>query len=135
TPAREARNVVIDVAPRVRRQSAFTSQHRTLVSATKMPFHGSAPEGSTAAWVDSLQAAGRYTFNREELVGFAGRSPVAIEAALRRLKTASRIRSPRRGFFVIVPVEYRAAGCPPPSWFVADLMRFLDQPYYVGILS
>jgi predicted transcriptional regulator of viral defense system len=92
-------------------------------------------EGSIAAWVDRLQAAGRYTFSRAELVDFAGRSPVAIDAALRRLKKAGRIQSPRRGFLVIVPLEYRTAACPPPSWFVADLMRFLDQPYYVGILS
>lgn len=90
---------------------------------------------SVAQWVDRMQAAGRYTFTREELVDFAGRSPVAIDAALRRLKKAMRIQSPRRGFLVIVPIEYRTAGCPLPSWFIADLMRFLDQPYYVGILS
>lgn len=100
-----------------------------------MPARDTKADGSIAEWVDNLQAAGRYTFTREELTGFAGRSSVAIDAALRRLKKAGRIRSPRRGFFVIVPVENRAAGCPPPSWFVADLMRFLDQPYYVGILS
>ena len=92
-------------------------------------------DDSVAEWVDDLQAAGRYAFSREELIDFAGRSAVAIDAALRRLKKAARIRSPRRGFLVIVPVEYRTAGCPPPSWFIADLMRFLEQPYYVGILS
>jgi len=88
-----------------------------------------------AAWVDSLQAAGRYTFTHRDLRQLAGRSAVAIDAALRRLKQKGRIQAPRRGFFVIVPVEYRAAGCPPATWFVADLMRFLGQPYYVGILS
>jgi predicted transcriptional regulator of viral defense system len=36
---------------------------------------------------------------------------------------------------VIVPAEYRAAGCPPASWFIDDLMGFLGQPYYVGLLS
>jgi predicted transcriptional regulator of viral defense system len=94
-----------------------------------------APDRSLAAWIDDLQAAGRYTFVREDLVDFSGRSQVAVDAALRRLKQKSRLQSPRRGFFVIVPVEYRSAGCPPAPWFVADLMRFLGQPYYVGILS
>jgi predicted transcriptional regulator of viral defense system len=28
-----------------------------------------------------------------------------------------------------------APGCPPANWFIHDLMRFLSQPYYVGILS
>lgn len=90
---------------------------------------------SIATWVDSLQAAGRYTFTHRDLRQLAGRSPVAIAAALRRLKQKGRIQAPRRGFFVIVPVEYRAAGCPPATWFLADLMRFLGQPYYTGILS
>ncbi len=94
-----------------------------------------AADQSLAAWIDDLQAAGRYTFAREDLVDFPGKSRVAVDAALRRLKQKARIQSPRRGFFVIVPVEYRSLGCLPATWFIADLMRFLDQPYYVGILS
>ena len=86
-------------------------------------------------WVDDLQATGRYTFTHADVGKAHRRSEIAIEAALRRLKRKGRIVSPRRGFFVLVPVEYRAAGCPPATWFVADLMRFLGQPYYVGILS
>ena len=46
-----------------------------------------------------------------------------------------RLVSPRRGFFVIVPLEYSAAGAPPPSWFIDDLMRFAGHRYYVGLLS
>jgi predicted transcriptional regulator of viral defense system len=88
-----------------------------------------------AAFVEDLQARGRYTFTRAEGASGNGRSEVALEAALRRLKRRSRIASPRRGFYVLVPVEYREAGCPPASWFIDDLMRFLKQPYYVGLLS
>ncbi|MCL4235388.1 MAG: hypothetical protein KJ042_12815, partial [Deltaproteobacteria bacterium] len=51
------------------------------------------------------------------------------------LKQQGRITSPRRGFYVVVPPEYRAAGSPPASWFIDDLMRYLGQPYYVGLLS
>lgn len=43
--------------------------------------------------------------------------------------------SPRRGFYVIVPPEYTSTGSPPASWFVDDLMAYLGQPYYVGLLS
>lgn len=87
------------------------------------------------ALVDGLQARGRYCFTREEVSRAKGRSGVALEAALRRLKQRGRIASPRRGFYVIVPLEYREAGCPPASWFIGDLMRLLGQPYYVGLLS
>jgi len=88
-----------------------------------------------SSYVDELQASGRYTFLRRELLQGERHSAVALEAALRRLKRKGRIISPRRGFFVIVPLEYRAAGAPPSSWFIHDLMDFLGQPYYVGLLS
>ncbi len=88
-----------------------------------------------AAFVEDLQARGRYTFTRAEGASSEERSDVALEAALRRLKQRGRIASPRRGLYVLVPLEYREAGCPPASWFIDDLMRFLKQPYYVGLLT
>lgn len=88
-----------------------------------------------AALVDELQSRGRYTFTYADIVRGGRQSSVAAEAAVRRLKQQGRVASPRRGFFVIVPAEYRKAGCPPASWFIDDLMRFLGQPYYVALLS
>jgi predicted transcriptional regulator of viral defense system len=82
-----------------------------------------------------MQASGRYTFTRAEVERETRLSEASLEAALRRLRARGRIVSPRRGFHVIVPVEYRSAGAPPPPWFVDELLRFLDQPYYVGLLS
>lgn len=90
---------------------------------------------SMTDFVEALQAKGRYTFTQAEAMNADKRSDIALEAALRRLKQKGRIADPRRGFYVIVPVEYREAGCPPANWFIHDLMRFLGQPYYVGILS
>jgi len=90
---------------------------------------------SLAAFVDDLQARGRYTFTRAEAVEQMVITDLALEAALRRLKKRGRIANPRRGFYVVVPLEYREAGCPPASWFIHDLMQFLGQPYYVGLLS
>jgi len=90
---------------------------------------------SMTAFVEALQSKGRYTFTQAEAMNADKRSDIALEAALRRLKQKGRIANPRRGFYVIVPVEYREAGCPPGNWFIHDLMQFLGQPYYVGILS
>jgi len=86
-------------------------------------------------WVEQLQSQGRYTFTRAEAERGACRSVVATQAALRRLKERGRIISPKRGFYVVVPPEYRAVGAPPASWFIDDLMAYLGQPYYVGLLS
>ena len=88
-----------------------------------------------AEWVEEQQASGRYTFTREDVETSRGGSSVAVQTALRRLKQKGRIASPRRGFYVVVPPEYRAAGCPPASWFIDDLMSYLGRHYYVGLLT
>jgi hypothetical protein len=75
-------------------------------------------------FVDRLQASGRYTFQREEARSALGVSEIALQSAARRLAAKGRICAPRRGFYVIVPVEYSQAGAPPPSWFIDDLMKF-----------
>jgi predicted transcriptional regulator of viral defense system len=90
---------------------------------------------SAGAYVETLQGSGRYWFSGEEILRALGGTSIALEAALRRLKKKGRIVCPRRGFFVIVPVEYRSAGSPPASWFIDGLMTHLDRPYYVGLLS
>jgi len=90
---------------------------------------------SITTFVESLQAHGRYTFTQTEATNIDKQSGLAVEAALRRLKQKGRIACPRRGFYVIVPLEYSEAGCPPADWFIHDMMWFLGQPYYVGILS
>jgi predicted transcriptional regulator of viral defense system len=88
-----------------------------------------------SAYLDALQGRGRYTFDRAEALKELGSTPEALEAAVRRLAAKGRLAVPRRGFYVIVPAEYRSAGAPPADWFIADLMRFEGQPYYVGLLS
>jgi len=96
--------------------------------------HVSRPE-SLEALVDGLQASGRYTFANEEARRALKQSRPAFNKARRRLVRLRRIASPRRGFSVIVPLEYRSAGSPPPAWFIDELMRFQGGDYYVGLLS
>ena len=42
---------------------------------------------------------------------------------------------PHQGFYVIVPPEYRSLGCRPAEQFIPDLMNYLGEYYYVGLLS
>jgi len=115
--------------------SSCKTERMTLYSANIMALSGDASFPDLSAFVDDTQAAGRYTFLSSEARGALGVSEIALDNAVRRLKDRGRLIAPRRGFLVIVPTEYRAAGAPPPSWFIDDLMRFLGQPYYVGLLS
>ncbi len=41
----------------------------------------------------------------------------------------------RNEFYVVVPPEYRSKGILPPSLFIAELMKFLEKDYYVGLLN
>lgn len=86
-------------------------------------------------FIDGLQASGRYTFAADDVRSAVLKTKIALKNALGRLKKRGRVTTPRRGFYVIVPTEYRSAGAPPASWFIDDLMSFLGQPYYVGMLS
>jgi predicted transcriptional regulator of viral defense system len=85
--------------------------------------------------VDSYQASGRYVLTREQALTALKVSNEALKKSVQRLVAKHRLAVVRRGFFVIVPVEYREAEAPPPTWFIDDLMKFHGQPYYVGLLS
>jgi predicted transcriptional regulator of viral defense system len=106
-----------------------------LVLATEMGIRDNQTNKSLTAFVNDLQSLGRYTFTRTDAAALMVITALALEAALRRLKKRGRIANPRRGFYVVVPLEYREAGCPPASWFIHNLMGFLGQSYYVGLLS
>lgn len=90
---------------------------------------------TTEAWVDSLQARGRYTFLRAEAISGSGLSAEAVKKALQRLARRRRVVKVKKYFYVIVPLEYLHAGGPPPSWFIDDLMKAMGRAYYVGLLS
>lgn len=86
-------------------------------------------------WVDALQARGKYTFLRAEAISDSGLSAEAVKKALQRLARRQRVVKVKSYFYVIVPLEYFHAGGPPPPWFIDDLMKAMERPYYVGLLS
>jgi predicted transcriptional regulator of viral defense system len=55
--------------------------------------------------------------------------------ALHRLSQQGLISSPARGYYVILPPEYRALGCPPAEQFIPSLMERLSLRYYAGLLT
>lgn len=85
--------------------------------------------------IESLQAQGRYSFSYPILLAASGKQYKAVERALSRLRKGGAIANPRKGFYVIVPPEYRISGCLPASWFIDDMMKFMEENYYVGLLS
>jgi hypothetical protein len=80
--------------------------------------------GALSEYVDNLQAAGRLTFTREEAMAALEVSMEALKLAALRLSKRRRLVSPRRGFYVIVPLENREAGAPPLETWLPGLLRF-----------
>ncbi len=88
-----------------------------------------------SSWVDSRQAQGFYFFSRDEALETINFSEDAFKHAAARLVKKTRIGRVHGGFFVIIPLEYAATGLIPPEWFIGDLMEYIGQPFYVGLLS
>ena len=90
---------------------------------------------SLSIWLDQLQASGRYTFTTMQAQSATGASASAVYQAARRLRRAGRVAPIRGGLYTLIPLEHRANGSPPASWFIDDLMRHLRQAHYVGLLT
>lgn len=87
------------------------------------------------AFIDEQRSNGKYSFTTEGLDKELDISENALKKALQRLKKQELVVMVRKGFYVIVPPEYRAKGIIPTSLYVHDLMKFLNRDYYVGLLN
>lgn len=88
-----------------------------------------------ADFINMMAAKGRSSFSYKDIEKQINSSSMAIKAALRRLQKKGEIAMPYRGFYVIVPPEYRALGSVPAEQFIPDFMNYLGEIYYVGLLS
>ena len=86
-------------------------------------------------FINAMAAKGRSSFSYKDIEKQINLSSMAIKAALRRLQKKGEIAMPYRGFYVIVPPEYRTLECLPAEQFIPDLMNYLGEIYYVGLLS
>lgn len=95
---------------------------------------GSGPT-NVREYLNSLAAGGRHAFSSREAQAALGVSVAAAKLALNRLAKRKLVASPSRGFYVIVPPEYRSLGCLPADQFIPALMKRLELPYYAGLLT
>lgn len=84
---------------------------------------------------DELLSEGVSTFDSAEAARRMGLSRDRVHGALKRLADAGEIFSAARGFYVIIPPEYRSWGAVPASWFIDPMMAHLGRSYYVALLS
>ena len=91
--------------------------------------------GRFERWVDALPSQGKYTFTREECIAALNISQNAFQKLALRLSARNRLARVHKRFYVVVPLEHSVRGIVPADWFIADLMKHLERPFYVGLLS
>jgi predicted transcriptional regulator of viral defense system len=93
------------------------------------------PHNYLDEYLTEVRAQGRYIITLEELKNEFTLSYPALKQNLYRLKLKKEVAQVRQGFYVIIPPEYSKQGTLPPYLFVDDLMKSLEKPYDVGLLS
>jgi predicted transcriptional regulator of viral defense system len=86
-------------------------------------------------YIIDLAASGRYHFASEEMRKALGVSADAAKLALYRLGKRGLVASPARGFYIIVPPEYKRLGSLPADQFLPALLEWRNIRYYAGLLT
>ena len=87
-------------------------------------------------WVREKEMLGGRFFTFEEVRSAVPElSSQVVKNSLNRLRKSSRIYSPYRGFYVILPPEYVRRGGVPPTFYMDDFMKSVHRNYYFSLLS
>ena len=91
---------------------------------------------SVSDWIERQAPSGRYTFSKEDVIeAFPSMTPHAIDNAVARAVSQKQVFSPCRGFYVVVPEEYRLWKAVPQEVYLDRMMQYLGRSYYVSLLS
>lgn len=91
---------------------------------------------SLEVWVGELLAKGSYAFTLNSVRHtFPNQSENAIKFALKRLVDKNTILSIHKGYYIIIPPQYKSKGILPPSLYLDALMNDLKRPYYLALLN
>ncbi|MBX7203780.1 MAG: type IV toxin-antitoxin system AbiEi family antitoxin [Bacteroidia bacterium] len=87
-------------------------------------------------WVNHLLAKGKYAFALHQFrADFPEQSNTANKFALKRLVDKEQIISIHKGYYLIIPPQYRSKRILPPTLFLDAFMRDLNRPYYLALLN
>lgn len=91
---------------------------------------------SISEWVEKREMTGFPTFSYKEVCkSFPALSAKLVSNELYRLGKLKRIQSVHKGFYTVVPIQFKDRGVVPPYNYVDQLMTYLRRPYYISLLS
>ena len=87
-------------------------------------------------WIKDRAIHGFSTFSIEDVrkTGMYSSEQI-LQNELYRLCSNKTIASVYRGFYVIIPVQYVLRGSVPATYYIDQLMAYLNKPYYVCMLN
>jgi predicted transcriptional regulator of viral defense system len=86
-------------------------------------------------YIDHLSAYGKFAFTTNKIVKGMQTTKKAVERSIYRLKQKREITNLVKGYYLILTPTFRNIGCLPPDYFIDNLMKYWNQPYYVCLLS
>ena len=87
-------------------------------------------------WIADQQKRGRITFSYQGVVAqFPAITEQGVRNALNRLVKKTEIVPVFKGFYSVIPVSYALMGIVPSEFYIDDLMKYLNRPYYVCLLN
>ncbi len=86
-------------------------------------------------YLNKQVAYGRCYFTINSAYKELNKSRNAILHAISRLIGKGEIVSPVKGFYVIIPPEYKILECIPADQFIPYLMEYLGYKYYAGLIT
>jgi len=90
---------------------------------------------NTADYIRFLRTNGKYAFTIDDLVRDIPKPLKNIRKNLDILREKGDILNVRRGFYAIIPDEYKNMGVIPVEYYIDTLMQYLSKNYYVSLFS
>lgn len=91
---------------------------------------------SISDWIENREMKGLPAFSYKEVCySFPALSARVVSNELYRMGKLKRIQSVHKGFYTVVPIQFKDRGIVPPYNYIGQLMAYLGKPYYISLLS
>ncbi len=86
-------------------------------------------------YINHLLARGIYCFSKQDALKLLDLEESQLRFQAYRLSKKGFLKRLGQDFFMIIPPEFVHLESLPPQWIIDQLMKHLEQEYYIGLLS
>lgn len=84
---------------------------------------------------DHIVSSGVGSVTLDDVMGYTGLTRAQATKAMKRYQNHGHYFSPSKGLYIPIPSEFTAWGVVPAMDFIDQLMKHVNRPYYVALLS